>query len=284
VSASGTITTAAGTGTAGFAGDSGPATGARLNLPIGVAFTASGAFLIADTSNQRVRLVDAAEAAPPPPPTEEPPSVSDPLTLADLPKPRLGRTLNVQAVKGRVLVAVGRPRAAAAGVRAGQKRLRFVPLEEARQIPIGSFLDTKRGTVRMVTATGRRGRTQRGDFSAGLFQVLQSRRKKARGLTVMRLKGDRFRSCRRGRRAGQATAARLSRRTIRRLRGRARGRFRIRGRHSAATVRGTIWLTADRCDGTLTKVRRGKVAVRDFRRRRTVLVEAGRSYLARAPR
>jgi len=166
--------------------------------------------------------------------------------------------VNVQAVKGRVRVAVRRPEAAPAGVGAGQKGLRFVPLEEARQIPVGSFLDTKRGTVRMVTATGRRGRTQRGDFSAGLFQVLQSRRKKAKGLTALRLKGGRFRSCRRGRRAGQVTAARLSRRTIRRLRGRARGRFRTRGRHSAATVRGTIWLTADRCDGTLTKVKRAR--------------------------
>ena len=40
---------------------------------------------------------------------------------------------------------------------------------------------------------------------------------------------------------------------------------------------------ADRCDGTLTKVRRGRVAVRDFRRKRTVIVRAGKSYLAKAP-
>ena len=51
----------------------------------------------------------------------------------------------------------------------------------------------------------------------------------------------------------------------RRLRGDANGRFRTRGRHSAATVRGTKWTVTDRCDGTLTKVRRGTVAVRDFR-------------------
>jgi hypothetical protein len=70
----------------------------------------------------------------------------------------------------------------------------------------------------------------------------------------------------------------------RRLRANARGRFRSRGRYSAATVRGTIWLTEDRCDGTLTKVTRGRVAVRDFRRKRTVIVRAGKRYLARAPR
>jgi hypothetical protein len=47
-------------------------------------------------------------------------------------------------------------------------------------------------------------------------------------------------------------------------------------------VRGTVYDVIDRCDGTLTKVKRGKVAVRDSRRRKTILVRAGKSYLARA--
>jgi hypothetical protein len=110
--------------------------------------------------------------------------------------------------------------------------------------------------------------------------VLQSRARSARGLTELRLKGSNFASCRSG---GSASAAQLSRRTIRRLRSNAAGRFRTRGRHSAATVRGTVWEVIDRCDGTLTKVRRGRVAVRDFRRKRTVIVRTGKSYLARAP-
>jgi hypothetical protein len=49
-------------------------------------------------------------------------------------------------------------------------------------------------------------------------------------------------------------------------------------------VRGTVWEIEDRCDGTLTRVKRGKVAVRDFRRKKTVIVKAGKSYLAKAPR
>ena len=99
------------------------------------------------------------------------------------------------------------------------------------------------------------------------------------------MKGASFDSCLPGRRrASDKASAALSRRTIRRLRARARGRFRTRGRNSTATVRGTIWITADRCDGTLTKVKRGKVVVRDFRRQRTIPVRAGKSYLARAPR
>jgi RTX calcium-binding nonapeptide repeat (4 copies) len=76
----------------------------------------------------------------------------------------------------------------------------------------------------------------------------------------------------------------VSRKTVRRLRGRARGRFVTRGRNSAATVRGTDWAIAERCDGTLTTVKRGRVVVRDFRARRTIVLRAGESYLARAPR
>ena len=57
VDAAGTITTTAGSGTAGFVGDNGPATLANLNGPSGVAVTATGGLLIADTTNSRVRLV-----------------------------------------------------------------------------------------------------------------------------------------------------------------------------------------------------------------------------------
>jgi hypothetical protein len=130
----------------------------------------------------------------------------------------------------------------------------------------------------------RAGTTQSGRFSRGLFQVLQSSRRSARGLTELRLKGSSFRSCRNRASGRSASAAQLSRRTVRRLRSNARGRFRTRGRNSSATVRGTVWDMIDRCDGTLTRVRRGRVAVRDFRRRKTVIVRAGKSYLAQARR
>jgi sugar lactone lactonase YvrE len=54
----GIITTIAGNGTAGFSGDSGPATGAELNFPSGVAVDAGGNLFVADSSNSRVRRVD----------------------------------------------------------------------------------------------------------------------------------------------------------------------------------------------------------------------------------
>jgi len=52
------ITTVAGTGTAGFSGDSGAATSAKLNYPADVAFDSTGNLYIADKTNHRIRKVD----------------------------------------------------------------------------------------------------------------------------------------------------------------------------------------------------------------------------------
>ncbi len=203
---------------------------------------------------------------------------------AGLPAPVLGKTVNVRVVSGRVTIGV---RGGGSGARASQKGVRFVPLSQARSIPVGSFINTRKGKVRLTSAQNTKGKTQTGDFYSGLFQVIQSRKKSARGLTELRLKGSSFKRCtarRSGKRAQAAARRRLSKRAIRRLRSKATGRFRTRGRHSSATVRGTSWLTTDRCDGTLTKVTRGKVSVRDFRRKRTITLRRGKSYLARARR
>lgn len=51
------IRTIAGSGTAGFAGDGGPAECALLSRPSGISFGPSGRLYIADTGNQRVRVV-----------------------------------------------------------------------------------------------------------------------------------------------------------------------------------------------------------------------------------
>ena len=54
----GVITTIAGTGERGFAGDNGPATQAQLNFPAGVVVDSTGILYIADVSNHRIRKVD----------------------------------------------------------------------------------------------------------------------------------------------------------------------------------------------------------------------------------
>jgi hypothetical protein len=192
--------------------------------------------------------------------------------------PGLGIRTVLERVRGTIRV---RSAGGGAGAQASQKGRSFAPLTQPRELPVRSFIDARQGTARLTTArTRREDQIQDGLFSAGLFQVLQSRRVRSRGLTEARLKGGNFGRCPQTPKGGPSAAAR---RVIRRLSGNARGRFRTRGRHSAATVRGTVWEVIDRCDGTLTKVKRGRVAVRDFRRKRTVIVRAGKSYLARAP-
>ncbi len=55
---SGVITTVAGTGERGLAGDGGPATEAELNSPKGIALNAVGEIFVVDSGNDRVRRID----------------------------------------------------------------------------------------------------------------------------------------------------------------------------------------------------------------------------------
>ena len=99
VSADGTIATVAGTGVIGYAGDGGPAGLAQLRSPAAAEETAGGAILIADSEDNRLRLIEgraSAEGGPAPP--EETPR--DPL-----PAP----ALVVRAAAGKVLFPVACP-------------------------------------------------------------------------------------------------------------------------------------------------------------------------------
>lgn len=64
VTPAGQIDTIAGTGAAGLSGDGGPAAAAELNLPSGIALDKLGQVLIADTGNNRIRILTR-RAAPP---------------------------------------------------------------------------------------------------------------------------------------------------------------------------------------------------------------------------
>ncbi|WP_228991917.1 RICIN domain-containing protein [Streptomyces sp. DH8] len=59
ITTDGKINTVAGTGTAGFSGDGGPADKAQLNYPLGVAVDSTGALYISDHGNNRVRKISA---------------------------------------------------------------------------------------------------------------------------------------------------------------------------------------------------------------------------------
>jgi Ca2+-binding RTX toxin-like protein len=178
-------------------------------------------------------------------------------------RPPLGRAARVEPMRGTVRLQL--PGAS-----------RFVPLREAVEVPIGSTLDARKGTVSVVTTKRRGGAVQEGRFRGGPFTVRQ--RRVARPVTQLRLTRVRSATCR-GSTRGRANA-RV--RLVARIAKKRRGSTQVRGRYSVGGSYGTTWLTEDRCDGTLTRVMSGTVRVQDLRRHRTVVVRAGRSYLARA--
>jgi hypothetical protein len=145
------------------------------------------------------------------------------------------------------------------------------------QIPLGSIVDARHGTVRICTASDSQGRQQCGHFHGGKFTLLQTNF--SRPITELVLVGGSFGSCAT---QGRATAAARAR-PRRGVWGNAKGRFRIRGRYASGIVRGTIWWVGDYCAGTRVIVRRGLVTVRDLRRRKRYVVRQGHSRFINGP-
>jgi hypothetical protein len=201
-----------------------------------------------------------------------------------LPAPVVGKTANATPVSGVVFVKPPFGKAVDGGAAAGQG---FVRLTAATQIPIGSEVNSLHGSLKLVTATAKRGRTQSGAFGGAIFTLTQASHGASNGLATLSLVESAFKGaptfgvC--TRKAADASAAAGSSRTLQLLRASAHGKFRTRGRYSAATVLGTIWTVADRCDGTLTHDITDRVRVTDFVRHKTIVLHAGQSYLAKAP-
>jgi hypothetical protein len=205
--------------------------------------------------------------------------------------PILGQSVNVRETAGNVRVQLPKGSTAARAKALGLPPAaaeRFIPLTAARSIPLGSTLDTRRGTVNLLSAAGRQNANNSAyngaNFRGGTFRIGQ----KGSGLTELSMKGGGLGACetrvpRGGAKKVWVHAARRSRKLF----GSGRGRFRTRGRNSSATVRGTKWLQKDTCKGTLTTVQRGSVVVRDFAKGKKVVLKKGGKrtrYLARAPK
>jgi hypothetical protein len=214
------------------------------------------------------------------------------------PPPVLGKNVNVTPVSGIVYIELppGYALASAASVSpfsAGAQAVEsltkgqsFVPLTEARQIPVGSILEATHGVAGITTATtaSKKGKLQSGDFGSGIFKLLQKRKQK--GLTELDIINN-FKAnqvCTTLGKKARIASKHLSSKVLGQLRASGHGNFTARGQDSAATVRGTVWGVKNQCDGTLTHVTRGVVSVRDFIRRKTITLFTGQSYLARGPR
>jgi hypothetical protein len=157
-------------------------------------------------------------------------------------KPKLGSTFAVRPISGTVKVK-----------KLGAKS--YKRLAARATIKMGSSIDATRGTVKVITARNAKGETQAGTFYDGAFVVTQARAAKA--VTELQLlKGD-FSKCQAASTSRAWSAA--TGRPVRKLWGKAHGRFRTKGRFSAATVRGTTWLTEDYCDTSRVESKEGAV-------------------------
>lgn len=207
VDVDGTIRTVAGAGPAGFGGDGGPAGKALLNGPEGVTALADGSLAIADSTNERLRLVgtdgtistlagtgtigfsgdggDPALAQ-----LSHPRAVAQDgtrLLLADSfnhrirsvvqGPPPVDNSLDTTPplgvsppVLGKSVVA--KPRAGKVLVRLAGTR-RFVPLESISNLPMGSELDAADGSVAVFFATTPTGKRAKGIATGGRFVVDQ---------------------------------------------------------------------------------------------------------------
>ncbi len=183
-------------------------------------------------------------------------------------------------------------------------------------LPVGSTINATHGRLGLTSANG--SGTQTGSFHDARFVITQARRvafPRARGAragaavragasgagwtTVLALRGGSFAGCdaddvrggahaaaraAAGPAASAAAARPRRRRRVRRLwSAESGGTWTTVGGYAAATVRGTVWLTEDRCSGTYVYVKRGVVVVRNLFTGRRVRLTAGHAYLARAP-
>ena len=157
-------------------------------------------------------------------------------------------------------------------VRVKRRRGKFRTLGPGESIPLGSTVDATKGKVRITSAANAAGVTQSALFFQGAFVITQTGGSKP----VTQLALSPKLSCPKGKKARTS-----AKKKVRRLWGDGKGRFRTKGKHGAATVRGTKWLTQDSCNSTLVRVKRGTVAVRDFAKKKTVVVKKGKTYVAR---
>ena len=299
VNSAGIITTVGG-GIAGFDGDGGFATGARLSGPSDVVELPNGGFVVADTANNRIRRVTplgaiftisggaaglagdgglaSAGLLNTPNALQFAPGggllVGDTANhrirrlgdIGQVPDPELVRSIGVTPIGGTVTV---KPRT----------RTAFVPLRERDLAPNISDIDAVSGTLD-VTVRNRSGALRTVRASNGGFRVTQP----AAGVIIGDLTlTDRLDGCRGTKVIASHAVGAAPRKTTRRLRVRVKGRFRTIGRYASAIARGTAWTITDRCDRTIITVTEGTVTVRNLRTRKLLTVRAGqtRTILAR---
>lgn len=212
------------------------------------------------------------------------------------PPPVIGQEANFTPVSGVVYVKPAGATAAAVNTTGHG----FIPLTDARQLPVGSQIDARHGKLKLTLATSKKhgkhkASTQTGLFYGGLFSVGQSKRASLKGLTTLKLIDNgafagapSYSKCTAGKSSSDAVAIiakgkPLNNKVLNTLNANEHGNYKTQGKYSAATVRGTHFSVSDLCGGTLTHVYHGLVVVTVNRTHKHHTLHTGQSYLAKAP-
>ena len=176
VAADGTIATVAGTGESGYSGDGGPAMSAQLRSPAAASETSNGAILIADSEDNRLRLLEGRPSPDGPTPPVDPPGTGPAPARA----PVVGATATTvflpvacpptasEGCRGTIRLFVRRLRAAAAAAAPSTRRIviargRYsVAAGESKVVKVrltraGRRVLRKRRSVKVTAVVSRRG-------------------------------------------------------------------------------------------------------------------------------
>jgi 6-phosphogluconolactonase (cycloisomerase 2 family) len=204
--------------------------------------------------------------------------------IASVPPPKAGSKADVAPISGRVLVRLPGTH-------------KFVLLSTIKLLPNGTIINATHGRVQ-ITIEEPNGTIENGVFFDGEFELVLSKS----GRATAKLVGGSFKGCpkppakhtkhkkhktskKHGQRATAASSHKKRPKTkVRSLWSNAHGSFGTSGQYGASAVRGTEWLTVDRCDGTFFRVTRDEITVTSFSlHNRKRIVKQGHSYLAPAP-
>ena len=203
-------------------------------------------------------------AEPPRPPAQ---AVLAETVSTGLPPPQAGKTFNIEPAGGSVSTKC-------------RNDGDFRKLDKPKQVTLDCEIDADGGTVSVTASKGSSGQTQTALFWGGTFDIDQEtgdNREAVMTLAGQRRCEKRGNGLAKGRRQLGSKGSKG-----RKLWGSGEGNYKTVGSHGSATVTGTIWLVHDRCDGsTLFKVKRGTVVVRDFIKDKSVVIQAGQSYIAK---
>lgn len=166
------------------------------------------------------------------------------LTPSAVGAPSLGKSMEVDRVSGTVLV--------------GRVSNDLHAVVSRRRVALPAVVDVTHGRVDIITARDRT-RTQTVRFAKGRFRVMQS----PDGDVSFRLLDGSRKTCelaRAARRRRRPSTAQI----IAQLYGQSKGShkpYTVQGDQGSTTTYGTTWITANRCDGTFTKVISGTALV-----------------------